>query len=318
MVKFFLPEINKLNDLNADLEQKIRVTEEELDLFNPRADESQQQDEEFNENTKDIEGDHETYSDTNYDDPVANPPAKRTRLSLTHPYNSYSQPPAQNQSYTDTANSANPNAGSYSQQQQPYCKYLPKLSDVPLDTASIANIIRNILLQEKIGQRLFAKEVAGITQSALSDMLLKPKLWEECTDYKKRLYQKMLNWSHNREKVLHLKNINVARDRRSTIILNQNSSSFMNHLPSNSNSQVYNGASLNASNLDVNGAHVNDDDDGKLNGTNWDESGDLNVSNCDDLMANSFENAESSNYQNNVNCDEDFFGEHNYTINQGT
>jgi hypothetical protein len=84
----------------------------------------------------------------------------------------------------------------------------------PVDTTQFSNILRTRLIAEKIGQRLFAKEIGGITQSALSDMLLKPKPWAECTDYKKRLYHKMSEWMKNPAAIESLRLMSIARDQR--------------------------------------------------------------------------------------------------------
>ncbi len=257
--------------MNADLETKLRVAEEELDLFNCL--DENKSDENFTENNDPDCYDHEQ------------PAAKRTRLNNAH--SNYSMP-LDDQAYT------NSNGSSHAA----FAKTLPELSDTPLDTVKIASDLKNLLLQEKIGQRLFAKEVPGITQSALSEMLLKPRPWEECTDYKKRLYQKMYTWSQSKEEVEKLKALSASRDRRSTCMMN--GSSTMNH------SQF---AQLNQNGHDV---YDGDATAEKYNDEFWDEN-EQNFSNCDDMMMGGHDCDE----ENNGDLDEDFFGENGHQTETG-
>jgi hypothetical protein len=71
----------------------------------------------------------------------------------------------------------------------------------PIDTIKLAHLIKNMLADAKISQTVFAKEVAGIYQCDLSRYLSKPKPWAKCTEFQKRVFYKMHNWSQSPESV---------------------------------------------------------------------------------------------------------------------
>ena len=75
----------------------------------------------------------------------------------------------------------------------------------PLDTAEIGRKVRDLLILNRIGQRFYAKAYLNIQQCRLSEMLLRPKPWAECTQYRKRLYKMMHEWSQSEEKINSLK-----------------------------------------------------------------------------------------------------------------
>jgi hypothetical protein len=82
----------------------------------------------------------------------------------------------------------------------------------PIDPAKVAKKIKDILSFANIPQRLFAKEVMGISRSALVIMLnpRKGKQWAECTSEMKRRYHIIHEWSQAPEKSIeHLKAVGI-------------------------------------------------------------------------------------------------------------
>jgi hypothetical protein len=81
----------------------------------------------------------------------------------------------------------------------------------PIDIAELAKKIKNVLDSAKIRQQLFAKEILGISRSALKEMLYSRKnhplkQWADCTSEMKRRYFIMHEWSQTpEESIEHLR-----------------------------------------------------------------------------------------------------------------
>jgi hypothetical protein len=80
-----------------------------------------------------------------------------------------------------------------------------------LDTADVAQKIREILSTHNIGQRLFAKHVLGLSQGTVSELLSKPKHWDKLTEKGRESYRKMHAWSCDENNVLALKAISPKK-----------------------------------------------------------------------------------------------------------
>ena len=80
-----------------------------------------------------------------------------------------------------------------------------------LDTATVAQRIREILSLHNIGQRLFAKHVLGLSQGTVSELLSKPKHWDKLTEKGRESYRKMFAWSCDENNVLALKAISPKK-----------------------------------------------------------------------------------------------------------
>ncbi len=81
-------------------------------------------------------------------------------------------------------------------------KSLPEVpSDLELDTAKIARTVKEILKKESITYDLFSKEVVLIHEKVLCEILNSPILWTKCTEYKKRVFLRMHQWSQSREEI---------------------------------------------------------------------------------------------------------------------
>ncbi len=78
----------------------------------------------------------------------------------------------------------------------------------PLDTEQIAHKVKELLVEHRIGQRLYAKVFLGITQARLSELLLKPKPWANCTEYRKTIYRRMHEWSESDESIAAMRALN--------------------------------------------------------------------------------------------------------------
>jgi hypothetical protein len=65
----------------------------------------------------------------------------------------------------------------------------------PLDPVALSRMVKDKLVENRIGQRLFAKVYLGITQARLSELLLKPKPWSQCTEHRKAVYMRMHEWA---------------------------------------------------------------------------------------------------------------------------
>ena len=55
------------------------------------------------------------------------------------------------------------------------------------------------------GQRQFAREVLGLSQGTVSELLSKPKPWDKLTEKGRESYRKMLAWTQEENNYLELK-----------------------------------------------------------------------------------------------------------------
>jgi hypothetical protein len=67
----------------------------------------------------------------------------------------------------------------------------------PVDTVRVATRVKELLIEHRIGQRLFAKCFLGISQQRLSDLIVKPRGWSQCDHFRKQMYARMNAWSHS-------------------------------------------------------------------------------------------------------------------------
>lgn len=80
-----------------------------------------------------------------------------------------------------------------------------------LDTAEVALKIRELLSTHNIGQRLFAKNVLGLSQGTVSELLSKPKHWDKLTEKGRESYRKMNAWSMDEKNIYALKAISPKK-----------------------------------------------------------------------------------------------------------
>lgn len=80
-----------------------------------------------------------------------------------------------------------------------------------LDTAGVAQKIREVLSTHNIGQRLFAKHVLGLSQGTVSELLSKPKHWDKLTEKGRESYRKMHAWVLDESNVHSLKAISPKK-----------------------------------------------------------------------------------------------------------
>ena len=80
-----------------------------------------------------------------------------------------------------------------------------------LDTASVAQKIREVLSTHNIGQRLFAKHVLGLSQGTVSELLSKPKHWDKLTEKGRESYRKMHAWVLDEANIHNLKAISPKK-----------------------------------------------------------------------------------------------------------
>ena len=81
----------------------------------------------------------------------------------------------------------------------------------PLDTTYVSNVVRKILAQNNIGQRVFAKFILSLSQGTVSELLSKPKPWSKLTEKGKESYRKMWNWANSEESILALKSVSPRK-----------------------------------------------------------------------------------------------------------
>ena len=74
-----------------------------------------------------------------------------------------------------------------------------------LDTADVAQHVREILSTNNIGQRLFARHVLGLSQGTVSELLSKPKHWDKLTEKGRDSYRRMHQWIRDGGNVAALK-----------------------------------------------------------------------------------------------------------------
>ncbi|CAF2119180.1 unnamed protein product [Rotaria magnacalcarata] len=81
----------------------------------------------------------------------------------------------------------------------------------PLDTTYVANVVRKLLAQHNIGQRIFARYILSLSQGTVSELLSKPKCWSKLTEKGKESYRKMWCWANSEESILTLKSISPRK-----------------------------------------------------------------------------------------------------------
>ncbi|CAF2753995.1 unnamed protein product [Rotaria sp. Silwood2] len=81
----------------------------------------------------------------------------------------------------------------------------------PLETTYVANIVRKILAQHNIGQRVFARYILSLSQGTVSELLSKPKAWSKLTEKGKESYRKMWSWANSEESILALKSLSPRK-----------------------------------------------------------------------------------------------------------
>ena len=87
----------------------------------------------------------------------------------------------------------------------------PSCNQPGLDTADVAQRIRDILSTFNIGQRLFAKHVLGLSQGTVSELLSKPKHWDKLTEKGRESYRKMHLWASDEHNIRLLKAISPRK-----------------------------------------------------------------------------------------------------------
>ena len=80
-----------------------------------------------------------------------------------------------------------------------------------LDTVHVSNVVRQLLAQHNIGQRVFARCVLNLSQGTVSELLSKPKPWSKLTEKGKESYRKMWTWAQSEESILRLKSISPRK-----------------------------------------------------------------------------------------------------------
>jgi hypothetical protein len=80
-----------------------------------------------------------------------------------------------------------------------------------LNTADIAQKVRDLLSMHNIGQRIFAKYILGLSQGTVSELLSKPKHWDKLTEKGRESYRKMHSWSCSDENINSLKAISPRK-----------------------------------------------------------------------------------------------------------
>jgi hypothetical protein len=81
----------------------------------------------------------------------------------------------------------------------------------PLNTADIAQKVRDLLSLHNIGQRIFAKFILGLSQGTVSELLSKPKHWDKLTEKGRESYRKMYTWSCSEQSINTLKAISPRK-----------------------------------------------------------------------------------------------------------
>lgn len=81
----------------------------------------------------------------------------------------------------------------------------------PINTADIAQKVRDLLSVHNIGQRVFAKYILGLSQGTVSELLSKPKHWDKLTEKGRESYRKMYTWSCSEQSISTLKAISPRK-----------------------------------------------------------------------------------------------------------
>jgi hypothetical protein len=63
-----------------------------------------------------------------------------------------------------------------------------------VDTVEVASCVRQLLVSRNIGQRQFARDILGLSQGTVSELLAKPKPWDRLTEKGKDSYRRMYQW----------------------------------------------------------------------------------------------------------------------------
>lgn len=89
----------------------------------------------------------------------------------------------------------------------------------PLDTTYVSNVVRKILAQHNIGQRVFAKFILSLSQGTVSELLSKPKPWSKLTEKGKESYRKMWTWANSEESILALKSVSPRKGQYWSVVV---------------------------------------------------------------------------------------------------
>ena len=79
--------------------------------------------------------------------------------------------------------------------------------------------MKEILSVHNIGQRVFAKQVLGLSQGTVSELLSKPKHWDKLTEKGRESYRKMYYWLQDIRNIDALKNASPRKRRLFFFIL---------------------------------------------------------------------------------------------------
>lgn len=77
----------------------------------------------------------------------------------------------------------------------------------------ISSKVKEILSTHNIGQRVFAKQVLGLSQGTVSELLSKPKHWDKLTEKGRESYRKMFYWLRDHRSIDALKNLSPRKRR---------------------------------------------------------------------------------------------------------
>lgn len=98
----------------------------------------------------------------------------------------------------------------------------PLQSYEPINTADIAQKVRDLLSVHNIGQRVFAKFILGLSQGTVSELLSKPKHWDKLTEKGRESYRKMFTWSCSEQSINKLKAISPRKGNKDNYFYHQN------------------------------------------------------------------------------------------------
>ena len=91
----------------------------------------------------------------------------------------------------------------------------------PINTADIAQKVRDLLSVHNIGQRVFAKFILGLSQGTVSELLSKPKHWDKLTEKGRESYRKMFSWSCSEQSINKLKAISPRKGNKDNYFYHQ-------------------------------------------------------------------------------------------------
>ena len=106
----------------------------------------------------------------------------------------------------------------------------------PINTADIAQKVRDLLSVHNIGQRVFAKFILGLSQGTVSELLSKPKHWDKLTEKGRESYRKMYTWSCSEQSINKLKAISPRKGNKDNYFYSQNGMNTGNGMGSGGNS----------------------------------------------------------------------------------